>query len=222
MRTCFFAALLSLVCFAGSDAFGQVGYGVRQGTLTTGASVRVGPVVTGGGRYVRTGISASFSQLVDVQTFSPVQNFPGLVPFAPIGFGTAGGAVMGNNGMAVTGGNPGAAIAANRGPITTRKVPTVPQFLAAAFRLDADDNKELDRDELKLVGNAVLTELQQTPGFDVRRLLPPTAAGQAMPTEEQMLTFFVDRSLKFDRNADEKLDRSEAERMATALIRSLL
>jgi hypothetical protein len=37
-----------------------------------------------------------------------------------------------------------------------------------------------------------------------------------------MLTCFVDRSLKFDRNADEKLDRSEAERMAAALIRSLL
>lgn len=222
MKTFTKAVILTALMVGHWEARAQVGFGVRQGTLTTGASVRVVPVVTGGGRYVRTGISASFSQLVDVQTFSPVRNFPGLVPFAPVGFGTAGPAVMGNNGMTVGGGNAGAALAANRGPITRRKVPTVPQFLAAAFRLDADANDELDREELKQVGNAVLVELKQTPGFDVRRLLPPSAAGQPIPSDDEMLTTFVERSLRFDRNADEKLDRGEAKQMASALIRTLL
>ena len=79
LRACFLSAAVAAMVGYSADVRAQVGYGAVQSNLTTGASVQVAPVVTNGGTYVRMGIGASFSQLIDVQTFSPVQGFPGLM-----------------------------------------------------------------------------------------------------------------------------------------------
>lgn len=221
------SVVLGVALSVPESASAQVGFGVaRQNGVVTGGFFSALPVVTNGGTYVRMGITTGVNQLVDVHTFSPVRNFPGLVPIAPIGFG--GGFNQGfgggmNRGMAGQG-NPGNNVA-NNAPVNSRPNPI--QFVAAAGRFDADRNQRLDKEELEQVAKAVVAELKRTPGFDFRRMvvaspqLTHQKGAQPVPTAEQVTEAFVTRCLKFDRDDDESLNPEETRRMAAALIRSL-
>lgn len=205
--------ILGVVVGHSIPAVAQVGFRVQQTPVTSGASLSVSPVVTNGGTYVRMGISASFSQLVDVQTFSPVQNFPGLVPIAPIGFG--GGINQGFNG-GFGGGGVGVS-----GVIAAK--PTVERFLVAAKKFDKDEDRRLDRKELSEVATAVIAELRRSsPGFMQKLGGKARSAGNKPPTASEFQKAFVTQCLKYDRDDDKFLDESETRRLATDLVRSLL
>lgn len=203
-----------------ADCQGQVGYGTRTTFVSTGGTLNVNPVVTNGGTYVRMGITAGFSQLVDVQTFSPVRNFPGLVPMAPIGFGFGGGGFnQGFGGGGFNGQQMGNNFAAN---IPAKPKPTPELFAQAAGKFDKDKNGRLNAEELEQVATAVIAELKRTPGVDFKKLT--RGAGQKddkPPTDEEIRAAFVKQCLKYDRDEDAALDAAETKRMASALIRSL-
>lgn len=217
--------LLAFLCSlftASASLQAQVGFGVRQQNVTSGGFLNVAPVVTRGGTHVRMGISVGFSQIVDVQTFSPVQNFPGLVPVAPIGFGVVGGFNQGFNGNAAFNNGFNGQGAQNT---VAKPKPTVQQFVNAAARFDTDKDSRLNREELSEMATAVVAELKRTAAVPFDRLTAGSKlSGEKKatpPTAEEINETFVKQCLKYDRDKDEALNAAETRRMAAALIKSL-
>lgn len=211
------AFMLSAKCHA------QVGYGAVQTPVTTGGFFSALPVTTRGNTHVRMGVSAGFSQIIDVHTFSPVQNWPGLMPVGPIGFtGGFNGGMMPPGGM-----NPGfnANAGNNQQVAQANQRPTPNQFVSVAGKFDHDRNRKLDQTELAEVGRAVIAELQRMPKVSARAFAGkaggPASTKPEAPTTEEMTEAFVKRCMKFDDDGDESLNESETLRMAAALIRSL-
>jgi hypothetical protein len=198
----------------------QVGFGAQQGLVNSGGRFGVSPVVTNNRRYARLGLSVGFSQLVDVQTFSPVRGFPGLLPTNTIGPG-------GVSGIGFTPGlNPGAYRLPARynsyNPPPIRK-PTSSRFVAAAWQLDKDKDAKLNRDELANLAASVVAELKRNPVAYAklkRGASSPNKPAKSV-TEKQVTEAFLKQCLTFDRDKDNALNPHETDVLASALIRFL-
>jgi hypothetical protein len=184
---------ISMTCLAGyCDA--QIGFSVtRQGTVVSGGTLQVGGVVTPDRTGVRLGVSTYNNQLLGFSTFT--------VP---------------NGGR-----NP--AIANNR-----RQPRATPgRFVRASQRFDADKNELLDAVELAALGQAVLAEMKQQKAAANRRPVAPrkiaensVARSDGMQLDPQIKAF-VKRCLRYDKDKDGSLNKTETIKMAKALIRSL-
>ena len=211
------AFLVAVVSMFGSITYGQVGFGVRQQNVTTGGSLTVGGVVNPSRTGVRLGVDVGFSQLVDVHTFT-FNTAPVPAGFIGGGFGVGfGGGFAGATNGGV--GFPGSGV--GNAPLPQNRPPTVGQFMLTAFRYDEDKNTELNRDELGKIGKAVVDELQKRSGGPT--YAKGSAAAQKLTEQKKkMVDAFVTRSMQFDADADDSLDKTETKQMATALIRSML
>lgn len=179
-------------------ASAQISFGVtQQNGVVTGGSLNVGGFISADRRYVRLGVNAGSNQLIDVFRFNLLNG------------GTA------NNGNA--GGNNGRNVAA-------RPQPTVQQFVVAAGNFDRNADRALDKDELTLLANAVLTDLHrggQLPaawrfGNPHQKRLPDTT-----PSADEFRDAFVARSLTFDKDDSATLDEAETRRLAAVLLGTL-
>lgn len=193
----------------------QVGFGAVQQWINSGARMNVTPVVTNNRRYARLGMSVGVSQLVDVQTFSPVQGFPRLAPVNTIGFGFVGGDLNTGVGQLYRGRN-SSETPAIRKPKSTR-------FIQAAWKFDTDKDAKLKGDELSKLSAAVIAELKRDPA--VYRKLRQVTEGRnktaKLITEAEVAEVFLEQCLKYDRDKDNALSPSETDVLALALIRFL-
>lgn len=197
----------------------QVGFGSRQGFINSGGNLNVSPIVTNNRRYVRMGVSASFSQLVEVQTFTAVQFAPGYVPMVPLALGYSPGAYPGfNQGL-----NMGPRRNFSIGPRNPNPGPTAIGFASRSWRFDKDKDQRLNRDELANLVSAAVTELKQTPAV-YRKLKEGARGNKAVGTpvtERDVTDAFLKKCLTFDKNQDGALNAHETDLMATALMRFL-
>ena len=197
--------LAGLVLFS-STANAQISASfTRQGNTVTGGGFVVGGTIVGG-NYVRLGINASTSQLIDVQTF-PFATF-GVVPaFGAQGFANVNN-FAGNNSI-------------SRRP--QRPQPTLGQFVKVSMTFDEDRSGELDKEELSKMGYAMIREIKhrQRVAAGFGRVPQKNVPKGPNPQEQQFLDNFVNRSLTFDADKSEGLNRDETTRMAMALLRSM-
>lgn len=219
-RTSFLVLALGFGLFAPTgECRAQVGFGAVQTWVNSGGSFTVTPVVTNGRRYVRMGMSVGLSQLIEVQTFSPVRDYPGLTPTNPIGpgFGGAGFNPGFNQGL---GGTRGDNIS------TGRKIPkpTAGRFVDAAWKFDKDKNARLNRAELQQLAAAVIADLKQTNWATYQKLkrgAKDTNRAAKLITEKDVTNAFVKQCLKYDRDKDNALNPGETDVMAAALVKFL-
>ena len=216
-------SFLVLVGFAALAPLGecqaQVGFGSRRGFVNTGANVNVAPVLTNQNRYARMSMSVGFSQLVEMQTFTPVQGFPGLMPVNPIGFGLGFGGI-----------NPGTMQGFGRWPQGNKQFdgraipkPTSGQFVDAAWKFDKDKDARLDQKELEHLVVASVAVLKRDP-LIYKKLEHGARAGRKAETavsQNQVNEAFLKQCLAFDRDKDGKLNPNETDTMAVALARFL-
>ncbi len=208
-RSGLLALAIAFGSFGVAECRAQVGFGAVQTFVNSGGGLGVTPVLTNSNRYARLGINFGVSELIDVQTFSPVQGYPGLVPTTPIGFGFGGL-------------NPGSGLNGKNNLLAFRK-PVASRFVDAAWKFDKDKNARLDRAELEKLTLAVVAELKQSPasyaklkhGAQANRL-----AG-TLVTEKDVTKTFLKQCLKFDRDQDGKLNPSETDKLAAALLKFL-
>lgn len=195
----------------------QVGFGSRRGFVNTGANMNVAPVLTNQNRYARLNMSVGFSQLVEMQTFTPVQGFPGLMPVNPIGFGFGGI-------------NPGTMQGFGRWPQGNKQFdgraipkPTSGQFVDAAWKFDKDKDARLDPKELEHLVVASVAVLKRDP-LIYKKLEHGARAGRKPGTavsQNQVNQAFLKQCLAYDRDKDGKLNPKETDTMAVALARFL-
>lgn len=217
-RTSFLVLAVAFCLFSQtSECSAQVGFGAQQGLVNSGITLNTSPVVTNSRRYVRTGINVGFTQLVDVQTFSPVQGFSGLTPTNPIGFGFGGVNPGFNQGFS---GPRGYNFSTSR-PIPK---PIAGRVVDAAWQFDKDKNARLNRAELEKLALAVAADLKRTHRAAYQKL-KRGAQGTRKPgtliTEKDVSDAFVKQCLKYDRDKDNSLNPRETDVMAMALVRFL-
>ena len=196
----------------------QVGFGAQQQLVNSGGSFSVSPVVTNNRRYARLGLSVGFSELVDVQTFSPVRGFPGLLPTNPIG---PGGVIPFTPGL--TPGSYGLPSRYNTyKPLPIQKS-TSSRFVAAAWQLDKDKDAKLNREELTKLASSVVAELKRNPvAYEkLKRGASSSKKAAKSVTEKQVTEAFLKQCLTFDRDKDNALNPHETDVLASALIRFL-
>lgn len=201
-----------------SDCRAQVGFGTRRGFVNSGGQMNVSPVLTNQNRYARLNMSVGVSQLVEMQTFTPVQGFPALLPVNPIGFG-----------YGVAGVNPAmlqySRWSRERQRFNGRAIPkpTSARFVEAAWKFDSDKDARLSKQELGRLALASVAELKGIPAAYEK--LKAGARGNKKAgtpvTDKQVTEVFLKQCLSYDRDKDGKLNADETMVMAGALVRFL-
>lgn len=203
----------------GAECRAQVGFGALPGLANSGIGMNVSPIVTNARRYARIGVSASFSQVVGFETFSPVRGYPGLVPINPIagpGFGGFGFNPALNQGSGRWGSR------FSNGPKLPKS--TAVRFATAAWKFDNDRDAKLSREELEKVAQAVVAELKknhETAYKKMKRGARGAMTGGNPVTQKDIAEVFVKQCLKYDRDRDAALNSRETDVMAAALVRFL-
>ena len=97
------------------------------------------------------------------------------------------------------------------------------QFVKVSMTFDEDRSGELDKEELSKMGYAMIREIKhrQRVAAGFGRVPQKNVPKGPNPQEQQFLDNFVNRSLTFDADKSEGLNRDETTRMAMALLRSM-